>query len=149
MPETNAAAEAAKKKWKLLAKAAASEKRWTNERLAWLFTPQGVLFAALGLTLSDKIDPALVAFREKLQIGIPILGVVVSIVVFFCVLPAAVMHQTWTKKMQKIAEELGDEVTFGHHPHWPASLARWAPVVLPLAFAAVWVWLLMPRLCCC
>jgi hypothetical protein len=59
--------------------AARSEKQWINERLGWLFTPQSILFAALGVTFSDKIQTdqnslALVRFV------IPLVGMSICVV---------------------------------------------------------------------
>jgi len=52
-PQANSTSKM-EKRWKDLFEAASLEKKWINERLARLFTPQAVLFAAVGITLSNK-----------------------------------------------------------------------------------------------
>lgn len=131
-----------KERWKDLLKAAFAEKKWINERLAWLFTPQAVLFATVGITLTNT-DPSLAQSLRNLRICISIVGAVIALVVFLCVLAAATMHQKWTHEMQEIAEQIPNDVTFGDRPHWPSTLARWAPIVIPLLFFGAWVWLLI------
>lgn len=134
-------------RWEDLLKAASAEKKWINERLAWLFTPQAVLFAVVGITLTNNSDPSLVLLLRKLRICIAIVGAVIAFVVFLCVLAAARMHQKWTHEMQEIAEQIPNNVTFGNHPHWPSTLARWAPILIPLLFLGAWLWLLSVTTC--
>jgi uncharacterized membrane protein YidH (DUF202 family) len=75
--------------------AARLEKQWANERLGWLFTPQSILFAALGFTFSDKlqIDQHSVGVIRAV---IPLVAICICLVVFLVVLAAARMHWKWT-----------------------------------------------------
>lgn len=140
--------EEKRKRWEDLLKAASAEKKWINDRLAWFFTPQAVLFAAVGITLTKNCDPSLLPLLCKLRICISIVGGIIAFVVFLCVLAAAWMHRKWTILMQEIAEDFPDGVTFGNHPHWPSTLARWAPIFIPLLFFAAWIWLFSVTKCC-
>ena len=132
------------RRWKRLKEAAFAEKKWMHERLGWLFAPQGILFAAYGLTLDNKRaacppDRLLNALRN----GISFLGIGCSLVVFLVVVAAAWMHGKWTSEMCSIVRENPTAgLTFGSPPPWPAHLARLAPLLLPLFFGIAWVYIL-------
>ena len=131
--------------WQRYKEAAGAEKEWMNERLSWLFTPQGVLFAAFSITLRSNTveDSHLINVIRNI---LPLLGIAISIVVFMAVLSAAVMHRKWFKKLQEIARKNPyDEFTFGSAPDWPAWLARWFPISIPILFVFAWFFLLILR----
>jgi hypothetical protein len=124
--------------------AARLEKQWINERLSWLFTPQSILFAALGFTFSDKInlDPILL---NLIRAVIPLVAISISIVVFIVVLAACRMHYKWTNSMKECVVEYkksggnAGDLTFGTGPYWPASWARWSTLVIPIIFLVAWI----------
>jgi len=124
--------------------AARLEKHWINERLGWLFTPQSILFAALGFTFSDKLDIDLHAV-QTLRTVIPWVGMAFSFVVFLVVLAACVMHRKWTNLMKRCVADHsqagGDvaDLTFGNKPHWPADWSRWSTLFFPAVFFIAWL----------
>jgi hypothetical protein len=127
-------------RWKLVKKAAFAEKAWMHDRLKWLFSPQTILFAAYGLTMQPAAAPR--NLLAALRFSIALLGATSSFIVLFVVLAAARMHLKWTREMQSIAREYPKDVTFGSRPYWPAGLARWLPLLLPLCFGLVWLYIL-------
>ncbi|HLA64388.1 MAG TPA: hypothetical protein VK610_08155 [Rhodothermales bacterium] len=130
------------KTWNMYREAAGSEKAWMHERLSWLFTPQGILFAAYSLTLKAE-GPQSLTMAAHMREVIPVVGIGISVVVFFMVFAASVMHKHWTKPLRELAQRHAGAITFGSPPHWPATLARWLPLALPFGFAAAWLYLLM------
>jgi hypothetical protein len=106
-----------------------------------------VLFAALGITLTNNADDSLITLRHNLRLGIAFVGVAITIVVFLRVLAAARMHREWTREMEEIAKDIPDQVTFGNPPHWPSRLARRASLAMPLIFLAAWGYLLITCWC--
>ena len=133
--------------------AARLEKQWTNERLGWLFTPQAILFTALGFAFSDKVQGHERTLR-LIRGLIPLLGIAIALLVFGCVFAACWMHHVWTGGLQKCADRCvmafkegiesgvstkrGTYVTFGRKPYLPARLARWATTIIPAAFLVAW-----------
>ena len=131
--------------WQLFCDAAAAEKSWMHERLSWLFTPQGVLFAAFILTQRDDYTDSK-EIISYLQAVIPSLGVIISTSVLVGVSAAGVMHFKWTTKLNELADIIntnGGAVTFGSHPHWPARTSSFIPFVLASVFVIAWVCLLV------
>jgi hypothetical protein len=123
--------------------AAALEKHWINERLGWLFTPQSILFAALGFTYSDKM-PADTAALGTIRAIIPVVAIAISIVAFIAVLSACVMHREWTLHMTKLSDDYKvpgdpDILTFGSTPRWPSAWARWSTLAIPIVFMLAWL----------
>jgi hypothetical protein len=137
-------ADAILEKYLRFQEAAALEKHWTNERLGWLFTPQSILFAALGFTFSDKLQ------LDQHSLGIiraviPLVAIGICIVAFVAVLAACRMHYKWTKEMKGCKDQYekatgrGSDLTFGSKPYWPADWARWSTLLIPLIFFFAWV----------
>jgi hypothetical protein len=131
-------------RWTLVKDAAYGEMRWTHDRLNWLFSPQTILFAAYGLTLQESAGPP--ELLAALRTGIALLGVISSFVVLVVVTAAARMHLKWTQGMRSFASRYPNDLTFGSRPYWPAEVARWLPLLLPLCFCLVWlyVWKVQP-----
>jgi phosphoglycolate phosphatase len=129
--------------WEKCKEASFSEKQWMNDRLSWLFTPQSILFAAFTFSLkSDNIGNNSV-LAKIIQIGLPCIGILLSIIIFFAVFSAAVMHRKWFCRLEFVARQLpSEEVTFGSKPYWPVRIARWFPTGIPLIFLALWCVLL-------
>lgn len=130
------------KRWERFRDAAAQEKQWMHDRLSWLFTSQGILFAALALTLmkKDDVDSLL---RHELRIAIPLVGLLVSVCVFGGVLAACRMHWLWTTRVNDLAANLNQsgnasDVPFGSEPHWPAHSSSVLPGFLALVFVVTW-----------
>jgi phosphoglycolate phosphatase len=131
------------KAWEKCKEASFSEKQWMNDRLSWLFMPQSILFAAFTFSLkADNIGNNSV-LAKVIQTGLPLIGILISIIIYSAVISAAIMHRKWFCRLEILAKQLPSEkVTFGSKPYWPAIIARWVPPQIPLIFLALWVVLL-------
>jgi cytochrome c oxidase subunit IV len=142
--DKDAKGDAILEEWLRCQQAARLEKQWMHERLSWLFTPQSILFAALGLTFSDKFQSEHQAITVVRWV-ISWVAILNCAVVLLAVFAACFMHSAWTRRMKKYAKAYpGSEghrghLTFGSEPQWPARLARYLAAVLPLIFLLGWV----------
>jgi hypothetical protein len=69
--------------------------------------------------------------------------IAISVVVLLAVVAAAVMHAKWFGELQRMVRENSyDGLTFGSAPDWPAKVARWFPVAIPVFFIIAWVCML-------
>jgi len=127
--------------WDRFVDAATSEKGWMHDRLMWMFTPQGILFAAFILTLQNRFGEN-IEIVNFMRLMIPLVGLLISISVFLGVVAAGVMHWKWTSRLNDLAKEINaDEpiiVTFGSAPHLPARSSSILPSIIALVFVAAW-----------
>lgn len=130
--------------WERFREASSLEKDWMNNRLTWLFTPQGILFAAFSLSFRGPSNPANQDYIDAIQLAIPILGMTSSLIVFAIVLAAAVMHKKWFSILEEIVtKRVTNDLTFGSTPKAPVRIARWLPVFIPLLFFFAWFYIML------
>lgn len=136
------------KRWKRFQQAAHLEKSWMNERLNWMFVPQGVLFGALAWIVKLLIEasgkPDMIEKLTYLAAMVSTLGAVLALIGFVGAVAAGRMHFLWTTELNKIADTLKKNtknhpiITFGLKPHWPARTTTVMPVVVTVAFFFTW-----------
>ncbi len=134
--------------WDRFVQAATSEKGWMHDRLMWMFTPQGVLFAAFVLTLQDRFGTNTETV-EFMRVMIPTVGLVISVVVFLGVVAAGVMHWKWTSRLNDLANQINTtskNVTFGSEPHWPARSSSILPSIISMVFVVAWTAVIIKEL---
>jgi hypothetical protein len=124
------------------------EKQWAHERLTWLFTPQTILFAAIGVANSNNITNFQIKFL--LNYIIPILGSLTTLVVSIGVFSAAFMHREWSerageaiKAYKKLGERDFENVMMFYNTKnvWTASITRWSSAIIPVSFLFCWIYI--------
>lgn len=124
------------------------EKQWAHERLTWLFTPQTILFAAIGVANSNNITNAHIKYL--LNYIIPILGSLTSLVVSIGVFSAAFMHREWSERARDAVEAykaLGVHdfenimMFYNTKNTWTAAITRWSSAIIPISFFFCWIYI--------
>lgn len=139
------------KAWLRFRDAQAAEKDWMHQRVTWLLTSQGILFAAYGALLKISSDPpstppasiqaiqalaevkSVIAFIGTLAAGIAVIGTSA----------AARMHWLWTTNLNLIVEKSHSQgiLSFGSRPQWPARTSSILPPFLSCVFLSGWLYI--------
>lgn len=111
-------------------------------RLAWLMASESFLFTAYAIVLNGTGSSR----HGRLMQLIPIVAIASSALIFVGIV-AAVRAMAWIRGL--LRARLPDETALGLPPlHTPGSIAALgliAPLVLPIVFVAVWLYLLSIR----
>ncbi|MBI3858491.1 MAG: hypothetical protein HY293_22635, partial [Planctomycetes bacterium] len=108
-------------------------------RLSWLMAAESFLFTAYAIVLNGTPSPA----HRRLVLLIPVVAIVSSALIFVGIV-AAVRAMSWIR--EQLRARVPDEASVGLPPvRTPDSIMRpglAAPLLLPLLFVAVWLYLL-------
>ncbi|KAF0235328.1 MAG: hypothetical protein FD177_82 [Desulfovibrionaceae bacterium] len=157
MSQANEAREITKK-WVRLVSACKLEKQWTNERLGWFFTANGILLGSLAAIIkiyydgnSTKANPpnehtAFIIGNlgiENIVAFIILIGIVSSVSTVASVVSAAWMHHTWFGELVALIDSCNDKrvadgLTFGRVGRCRSLVARWVPVLVPATMLYIW-----------
>jgi hypothetical protein len=111
-------------------------------RLAWLMASESFLFTAYAIVLNG----AGTAQHDRLLKLIPVVAIASSALIFLGIV-AAIRAIRWAQRL--LRARVPDEAVLGLPPlNTPAGMVLAglaAPVVLPLVFVAVWLYLLASR----
>jgi hypothetical protein len=111
-------------------------------RLAWLMASESFLLTAYAIVLNGSGS----SVHGRLLQLIPIVAIASSALIFVGIV-AAVQAMSWIRGL--LRARVPDETALGlpplHTPGWIAAAGLFAPVVLPLVFVAVWLYLLSTR----
>jgi hypothetical protein len=108
-------------------------------RLAWLMASESFLFTAYAIVLNG---PSTFQHGRLMQL-IPIVAIASSALIFVGIV-AAIRAMRWVRGL--LRARVPDETALGLPPiHTPGSMASAglvAPIILPIVFVAVWLYLL-------
>ncbi|GAB6035805.1 hypothetical protein JCM15519_03640 [Fundidesulfovibrio butyratiphilus] len=142
-------------RWRRLVAACKLEKQWTNERLGWFFTANGILLGVLAATIKiygDNNTPVGQSWHiGRLDIGhvvliIILIGFISSLSTVINVMSASWMHHLWFGELVDLIDNCENDrlkktFTFGRIGRHSSFAARFSPALVPIAMLIAWVFI--------
>jgi hypothetical protein len=125
------------------------EDNLVGSRISWFVTSQSFLFSAYAIMSSGlpaNPTPAYLAGKRALLVVAPIVGITTGLLILLAILSGVVAMTN----LRRLYTEHAGRIPAGLPPiqgsAWTRMTGIAAPVLLPILFMAVWVFLLLRRL---